>query len=945
MLLHRLGRLVAARAAPPGNIPPIVAITSPASGYTTPAPGQVFLVASASDPDGPDPTVQFYRSGVPVGSPITSAPYTYTDTNVTAAIYQYTARATDVSGAFTTSVPVTVTIGQPQQTPTPSPDGTKSVTITENDLTVWTLGTDVGAPNLQTLRNGVWVGAGGGFLYEYFGGNVYVKSSGGGGTWFRWTGSSWVSVGTTDPSSGVVTPVQRIFAGSGNTITDGIGDVYSFGPQGPSGSWEFTNYPVMRNGTQQINTGDQVLYYQGVIWVHNTLGAWYRAGVKWGVNDPTGTEIFAQTVITPPAQVPSGGVRASYTEAQLASGAGPAGLVYFAMEQAKLPTYPLTNYYTSHTSEYRIFPQYPGVTFARQFSDGTNPDGSTFPSLTMCSWSYFFPAGVDEVWVSWVIMLDPDLKNGLLENGVKLHGADTFGENLATIAFARKSDRLTLPARYPLATYSYFFNVFQLLEDIPNEYLYEGVFHSIDIRAKLNTVGVNNGEREIWVDDRQVHLKTDIQYRNSSASHLNRTELLLYQGGQNEFPARNTHIWIGPYTVTTPAIGRTGMLRKTSAAWMSVATLNTMTPIPNTKFVDAIGNTTGKSCGEAIDSWIGLQSTKDHLYSSYGGGHNATQWLPGVVFDFDHSRGTPYWEIISPIPDRADLANNSTIARDFGLHSDYRGVSTGNHNYYQGEVIESLNVIFIPCKQVYWAADTSGSTVPSIFNLATRDTIRTGHWTSTQADYQVGNTTWIDDPSAGWPNAPFFPTHGTYAVDPVSGDHFMAGYRVATGQHGLYRFRIATRTWDFLSNAKVRNNVASFIDGPRGLWCFVCSGELDMADRTISRFRLSDNTFIDPLVMTGAGFTSGTIEPSLGPGNGGCMDSDNDSYISVSNSARVYATHPTTGATAILSGVDQTVANGILGRVKYSAAKDGGRGGIFLVRSATVDVDFILRVA
>ena len=96
--------------------PPTVAMTSPANGASFTAPATIPLGATASDTDGTIAKVEFL-----VGSTVlatdTAAPYAFSWTNVPVGSYLLSARATDNSGAVTTSTPVTVTVGNANQAP------------------------------------------------------------------------------------------------------------------------------------------------------------------------------------------------------------------------------------------------------------------------------------------------------------------------------------------------------------------------------------------------------------------------------------------------------------------------------------------------------------------------------------------------------------------------------------------------------------------------------------------------------------------------------------------------------------------------------------------------------------------------------------------------------------------------------------------------------------
>src|SRR6266516_2739834 len=94
------------------NQPPAVSLTSPAAGTHYTAPATIPLAASASDPDGTVARVEFY-SGTTLLGTATTAPYTFTWSNVPAGSYSLTARAFDSAGASATSTVVAVTVDPP----------------------------------------------------------------------------------------------------------------------------------------------------------------------------------------------------------------------------------------------------------------------------------------------------------------------------------------------------------------------------------------------------------------------------------------------------------------------------------------------------------------------------------------------------------------------------------------------------------------------------------------------------------------------------------------------------------------------------------------------------------------------------------------------------------------------------------------------------------------
>ncbi|WP_207510658.1 glycosyl hydrolase family 18 protein [Longitalea luteola] len=92
------------------NNGPVVTFTSPAAGANFTAPATITMVATASDADGSVSKVEFFNGATYLGE-ATASPYSYTWSNVAAGSYTLTAKATDNSGAVTTSAAVTITVG------------------------------------------------------------------------------------------------------------------------------------------------------------------------------------------------------------------------------------------------------------------------------------------------------------------------------------------------------------------------------------------------------------------------------------------------------------------------------------------------------------------------------------------------------------------------------------------------------------------------------------------------------------------------------------------------------------------------------------------------------------------------------------------------------------------------------------------------------------------
>ncbi|MGV3581970.1 MAG: Ig-like domain-containing protein [Methylophilus sp.] len=96
----------------PVNVAPTVSITAPANNATYIQGTGITLTANAADTDGTVAKVEFYDGATLLGTS-TAAPYTYIWANAAVGTHTITAKATDNSGAVTTSAAVNVTVNAP----------------------------------------------------------------------------------------------------------------------------------------------------------------------------------------------------------------------------------------------------------------------------------------------------------------------------------------------------------------------------------------------------------------------------------------------------------------------------------------------------------------------------------------------------------------------------------------------------------------------------------------------------------------------------------------------------------------------------------------------------------------------------------------------------------------------------------------------------------------
>jgi len=93
----------------PPNQPPVVTLTSPASGAQYTAPASISVAANASDPENQLARVDFYANTTKIGSQ-TAAPFAITWSGVASGTYSITAVAYDAQGASATSPAATITV-------------------------------------------------------------------------------------------------------------------------------------------------------------------------------------------------------------------------------------------------------------------------------------------------------------------------------------------------------------------------------------------------------------------------------------------------------------------------------------------------------------------------------------------------------------------------------------------------------------------------------------------------------------------------------------------------------------------------------------------------------------------------------------------------------------------------------------------------------------------
>lgn len=143
------------------NQPPSVALTSPAAGSRFTAPAEIPLTVLASDPDDGIARVEYFAGGVRLGES-TVAPFSYLWQAAPVGVHSLVARATDRSGASTSSTPVEISISAPNQPPTVTlsapAEGATFTTPATISLTAVATDADDGVAKVEFFAGGERIG-------------------------------------------------------------------------------------------------------------------------------------------------------------------------------------------------------------------------------------------------------------------------------------------------------------------------------------------------------------------------------------------------------------------------------------------------------------------------------------------------------------------------------------------------------------------------------------------------------------------------------------------------------------------------------------------------------------------------------------------------------------------------------------------------------------------
>jgi GH35 family endo-1,4-beta-xylanase/archaellum component FlaG (FlaF/FlaG flagellin family) len=237
----------------PANIPPAVSITSPLNNASFTSPASVTINATASDADGTVSSVQFFNGSTLLGSDATS-PYSFVWTNVAAGTYSITAKATDNSGAVTTSTAVSITVNPPVNNVAPF----VSITAPANN-DAFTGPATVTITAIASDSDGTVSSV------QFFNGTTLLGTDATAPYSFTWTnvgGGTYTITAKATDNSGAVTTSSAVMI----TVTAAVNQAPSVSITAPANNASFTapaSITITANASDADGTVNSVQFYNG----------------------------------------------------------------------------------------------------------------------------------------------------------------------------------------------------------------------------------------------------------------------------------------------------------------------------------------------------------------------------------------------------------------------------------------------------------------------------------------------------------------------------------------------------------------------------------------------------------------------------------------------------------------------------------------------------------
>jgi chitodextrinase len=269
------------------NVAPTVSITSPANNASFVAPSDITITTNASDSDGSISKVEFYNGATLLGT-VTSGPYNYVWSGVTAGTYTITAKAYDNQNTSTTSSAITVKLNVDQ-------NPTISITATSNNPNSVSISVNASDPDGTVSK------------VEYYDGTTKIGESTSSPFTFTWSnvpaGSHTITAVAIDDKGGKTTsnPITVTVVNPNQSPTVSITS-----PVNNSGYTEPATITIQANASDPDGTIQKVEFYNGTIKLGESTSSPYGytwSGVIAGTYTITAKAYDNQNAITTSAPV------------------------------------------------------------------------------------------------------------------------------------------------------------------------------------------------------------------------------------------------------------------------------------------------------------------------------------------------------------------------------------------------------------------------------------------------------------------------------------------------------------------------------------------------------------------------------------------------------------------------------------------------------------------
>jgi PKD domain/Repeat of unknown function (DUF5648) len=379
--------------------------------------------------------------------------------------------------------------------------------------------------------------------------------------------------------------------------------------------------------------------------------------------------------------------------------------------------------------------------------------------------------------------------------------------------------------------------------------------------------------------------------------------LLPYMTGKSATQAHAlAQTWYDELIISTQRIPDPSAATKTIApppvagtypSWRQGKAAGTFFEIPNTAAMAGATN----AVAATTDVWNGLAAGPTTWYSALASGHG--EWR-NALHKIDLAANAPRWSTRN-----AGSAFTAATAAEYYLD----GLPTGRHTYWSNQYISAAHDRNGVDRVMVFGAYAAYGLEPTIPGTHIFDSLTVDGFNLATDKYDPAGT-WSKLPSALAGELRSISKH------PVTEDIYV-GYNYA-----LAKWTAATDTWTTVATVPPQgtnpgsggllawNRYPSLVDGSRNRVVVLHDGQpyyyagvirmqiVDIASGAISELRLT-GTY--PTGLEQAGFVH---------------DLDNDRYLMLDSSGKVYAINPTSGATSVIATVP-AASNGVFNRFAY----------------------------